>query len=128
MANFNTVTFIGTIVREIEAKFIPSSSGSQTKVINNAIAVNRKYRDKEEVMFMDFSVFGKKADLLEQYTEKGKQILIQGYIKQEEWEQDGQKRSKHKVVVEKLQIIGFKANVSESDAAAMAADDDDIPF
>src|SRR5207248_7679708 len=75
--------------------------------------VNHKWRtpqgeDREEVLFIDCSAFGKMAETINKYCQKGKPILVEGRLKYETWDdkESGGKRSKHKVVVDGFQFLG----------------------
>jgi len=77
------------------------------------LAVNHKFKtktgeDREEVLFIDCSEFGKQGEIINQYCQKGKQILVEGRLKYDTWEdkQGGGKRSKHSVVVDNFQFLG----------------------
>ena len=109
MANFNKVILAGNMTRDPQLRFLPS----QTAVVDFGLAVNHKWRtpqgeDREEVLFIDCSCFGKQAETINKYCQKGKPILIEGRLKYETWDdkESGGKRSKHKVVVESFQFLG----------------------
>ena len=82
-------------------------------VCDFGLAVNHKYRtksgeDREEVLFIDCSCFGRGAEIINQYCQKGKQLLVEGRLRYETWEdkQGGGKRSKHSVSVDNFQFLG----------------------
>jgi single-strand DNA-binding protein len=109
MASFNKVLLMGNLTRDPQLKYLPS----QTAVVEFGIACNRKFRtangeDKEEVTFVDVTSFGKQAEVINQYFQKGKPIFIEGRLKFDSWEdkQGGGKRSKLTVVIENFQFIG----------------------
>jgi|SRR5215203_2511289 len=109
MASFNKVLLMGNLTRDPQLKYLPS----QTAVVEFGIACNRKFRtangeDKEEVTFVDITSFGKQAEVINQYFQKGKPIFIEGRLKFDSWEdkQGGGKRSKLTVVVENFQFVG----------------------
>ena len=92
------------------------------------LAVNRKFttksgEDREEVLFVDCTVFGKQAEIINQYCRKGKPLLVEGRLKLDTWEdkQGGGKRSKHSVVVENFQFLGGRDDDQAAAAAAAAA-------
>lgn len=108
MANFNQVILLGNLTRDPQLRYLPS----QTAVVDFGMAVNRKWRDpqgqdREEVMFIDCSAFGKQAEVINQYCQKGRLLFIQGRLKLDTWEdkQGGGKRSKHTVVVDSFQLM-----------------------
>jgi single-strand DNA-binding protein len=108
MANFNKVILMGNLTRDPELRY--SNSGKAIGKIR--IAVNREWKDKsgeskKETSFFDCTSFGKAAELISQYTEKGSPLLIDGRLKQESWETDqGEKRSKIVVIIENFQFVG----------------------
>jgi single-strand DNA-binding protein len=109
MANFNKVILAGNLTRDPQLRYLPS----QMAVVDFGLAVNHKWRtaqgeDREEVLFIDCSCFGKQAETINKYCQKGKPILIEGRLKYETWDdkESGGKRSKHKVVVDGFQFLG----------------------
>jgi single-strand DNA-binding protein len=109
MANVNRVILIGNMTRDPQLKYLPS----QTAVVDFGMAMNRKFKgangeDREDVCFVDCSAFGKTAEVINQYCQKGKQLYIEGRLKLDQWEdkQGGGKRSKLSVVVENFQFLG----------------------
>src|SRR5438045_6171591 len=109
MASFNKVLLMGNLTRDPQLKYLPS----QMAVVEFGIACNRKFRtangeDREEVTFVDVTSFGKQAEVINQYFQKGKPIFIEGRLKFDSWEdkQGGGKRSKLTVVIENFQFIG----------------------
>jgi len=111
MASFNKVLLMGNLTRDPQLKYLPS----QTAVVEFGIACNRKFRtangeDKEEVTYVDITSFGKQAEVINQYFQKGKPIFIEGRLKFDSWEdkQGGGKRSKLTVVVENFQFVGLQ--------------------
>ena len=109
MASFNKVLLMGNLTRDPQLKYLPS----QTPVVEFGLACNRKWRtpqgeDREEVLFVDCSAFGKQAETLNTYCQKGKGLFIEGRLKYDTWEdkQGGGKRSKLSIVIENSQFIG----------------------
>src|ERR1700733_7735571 len=109
MANFNRIILLGNLTRDPQLKYLPS----QMAVAEFGLAVNHKFKgrdgqDREEILFIDCSVFGKGAEIINQYVQKGRPLLVEGRLKYDTWEdkQGGGKRSKHSVVVENFQLLG----------------------
>jgi single-strand DNA-binding protein len=109
MANVNRVILIGNLTRDPQLKYLPS----QTPVVEFGLATNRKFKaqngeNREEVCFVDCSAFGRTAEVINQYCQKGKQLYVEGRLKFDSWEdkQGGGKRSKLTVVVENFQFLG----------------------
>lgn len=95
------------------------------------IASNRVYvsgdQKREEVSFLDCVAWGKLAGVIGEYVRKGSQIVIEGRLKQERWEKDGQKRSKIVVVVESLQFLQKKGEEAGGQNPRVYSDED-VPF
>lgn len=125
MANFNQVILMGNVTRDPQLRHLPS----QTVVADFGLACNRRYRtaqgeDREEVVFVDCAAFGKQAEILKQYCQKGKPLFVQGRLKYDTWEdkQGGGKRSKLSVIVENFQFIGGRDGSGSFPGAAAEAE------
>lgn len=111
MANLNKVMLMGNITRDLECKALPSG----TNVAEFGLAINRQWTGqdgvkKEEVTFVDCCAFGKLADLLAKYKQKGDPLFVEGRLKLDQWEaRDGSKRSKIRVIVEGVQFLNRSA-------------------
>ena len=106
---FNKIIMAGNLTRDIELRYSQSGMG----IAKTAIATSRKFTSngekKEEVCFVDITFFGKSAEVANQYLRKGSKILIEGRLNFEQWaDQNGQKRSKHSVIVETMQMLDSK--------------------
>jgi single-strand DNA-binding protein len=105
-ADLNHVVLIGRLTREAELKYLASG----TAVCKFALAVNRRVKKgdqwTEEANFFDVVLWGKSGEAINQYLLKGKQVAVDGELRQERWEQDGQKRSKVEVVANSVQLLG----------------------
>jgi len=125
MPNVNLVVLAGNLTRDPELRYTPGGM----PVASFGIAVNRKSKDREETTFVDIEVWGKTAESASEYLKKGSPALIEGRLKLDSWEKDGQKRSKLKVVGERVQFLGARERVQEK---APAVDElpaeDDVPF
>lgn len=110
---FNKVIIVGNLTRDVELKYLPSGSA----VAKIGLASNRKYKKQdgsnaEETCFIDASLFGRTAEVANQYLKKGSQVLIEGRLNFESWtDANGQKRSKHTITAESMQMLG-RANQS----------------
>jgi single-strand DNA-binding protein len=106
MNSFNKAILLGNLTRDPEVRYTPGG----TAVASFAIAVNRRYKQgeemKDEVSYIDIVVFGKTAENCGQYLNKGDAILVEGRIQQRRWDdkETGQKRSKVEVVA---QVVNF---------------------
>ncbi len=109
---YNKVVLVGNLTRDVEIRYAQSGSA----IGNVGIATSRKFKtqtgeQKEEVMFIDLTFFGRTAEIANQYLRKGSKVLVDGRLKLEQWTaQDGSKRSKHAVIVENLQMLDSKAD------------------
>jgi len=117
MANLNCVQLMGHLTRPPETKYTPKG----TAIAETGIAVNRIWRGEDgekqqEVTFVDLQFLGRVAEIANQYLDKGSPIFVQGYLKLDQWEdkQSGQKRSKLRVVVTDLQMLGAKREASSA--------------
>jgi single-strand DNA-binding protein len=101
---------IGHLTRDIELKYIPSGAA----VAKSSIATNHRYKtqngeQKDETCFLDFNVFGKSAEILNQYVKKGSKVLLEGRLVLEQWtDQQGQNRSRHTLRVENFKFLDNK--------------------
>lgn len=106
MTSLNHVVLIGNLTRDAEIKY--ASSGYPITRLSLAVS-NRVRKDNawtEETSFFDLVLFGKLGETLQKYLVKGKQIGIQGQLRQNRWEHEGQTRSKVEIVVNDLQLLG----------------------
>ncbi len=110
MASYNRVILIGNLTRDPEVRYIPSGMA----VAELGLAVNRQFTDKnsnerkEEVTFVDVTLWGREAELAGEYLAKGRPVMIEGRLQMDTWDDKatGQKRSKLKVVGERMQFLG----------------------
>ena len=113
-SDLNSVVLIGRLTRDAELTYLQSGN----PVCKMGIAVNRSRKDGEqwisEANFFDVTLFGKSGEALKQYLTKGKQIAVQGALKQDRWEKDGQKFSKVQIVANNVQLLGGKSEGSAS--------------
>jgi len=109
---YNKVVLVGNLTRDVEIRY--SQSGSA--IGNVGIATSRKWKtqtgeQKEEILFIDLTFFGRTAEIANQYLRKGSKVLVDGRLVFQQWTaQDGSKRSKHAVTVENLQMLDSKAD------------------
>ena len=107
---FNKVILVGNLTRDVELRYLPSGQA----LAKCGIATNRRYKDasgmqKDETMFIDFTVWGRSAEVANQYLHKGSRVLIEGRLTLEQWtDQSGQKRSRHSITVENLKMLDRK--------------------
>jgi single-strand DNA-binding protein len=145
---YNKVILVGNLTRDVELRYAPSG----TAIAKFGIATNRTYKDnvtgetKQETMFIDVTVFGRSAEIANQYLKKGRRVLVEGRLVFDQWiDSTGQKRSKHSVVAERLQFMDTKAEVekkedetpipqsqqsqpTQQNVPTIDIDEDEIPF
>lgn len=108
---FNKVIMIGNLTRDIEFQYL---QGSNTPLAKSAIATSYKYKgsegiQKDETCFLDFTIFGRVAEIANQYLHKGSKVMLEGRLSFEQWVgTDGQNRSKHILKVENMKMLGGK--------------------
>ena len=142
MASFNRVILVGNLTRDVELKY----TQSQLAVTDIGMAVNDRRKTQsgewvEETTFVDVTLWGRTAEVASEYLAKGSPVLIEGRLKLDTWEIDGQKRSKLRVVGGRMQMLGgTNKEASPPAAAASQADfgstvatvggptEEDIPF
>jgi single-strand DNA-binding protein len=118
MASFNRVILLGNLTRDIELKY--TQSGLAVTEIGLAVSDRRKNQAGEwieETVFVDVTLWGRTAEVASEYLSKGSPILIEGRLKLDTWESEGQKRSKLKVVGERMQMVGSRAGSAAPNAA-----------
>ena len=144
MASFNRVILVGNLTRDVDVRFTKTG----TPVTDLGLAVNDRVKRNDEwvdeTTFVDITLWGRTAEIAGEYLSKGSPVLIEGRLKLDTWEQDGQKRHKLHVVGERMQMLGGKSggggggarrNASAAEEAVAATGDhaenapqDDIPF
>lgn len=109
MAGLNQLILLGNLTKDPELRY----TAQGTAVANGRIAVNEKYGDKEETLFIDFVAWRKLAEIITSYLNKGNQVLFVGRLTERSWESDGQKRSKMEMVVDRIRFVGGKGKDGE---------------
>lgn len=134
MASLNKVMLIGNLTRDPQLSFLPS----QTPVVEFGLATSRKFKKQdgsqgEETCFVDCQMFGKRAEVINQYLKKGDPIFVEGRLKFDSWQaQDGSKRSKLRVFVENFEFLGKggggRQNSGQASDGPPPPTDDDVPY
>lgn len=112
MPNLNKVMLMGNLTRDPEMRYAQSGNA----IASLGLAINRKWRNQqgeqqEETTFIDCDAFGRTAETINQYLRKGNPIFIEGRLKLDQWQdQQGQNRSKLKVIVESFQFISTQGS------------------
>jgi len=144
MANLNKVLLLGNVTRDPEVRYTPKGSA----VCDLGIAVNRAYttdsgEKREEVTFVDVTLWGRTAEVDSEYLKKGRPVFIEGRLQMDSWDdkQTGQKRTRLRVVAENMQLLGGRppggadvtgesrqASAPPKKSAAPEPGEDEIPF
>lgn len=146
MASFNRVILVGNLTRDVVVKY----TQSQTAVTEIGLAVNDRVKRQgewvDETTFVDITLWGRTAEIAGEYLSKGSPVLVEGRLKLDQWEQDGQKRYKLRVVGEKMQMLGgrsggggggggqrpqsdsYSSNAPTEQPAGGTPPDDEVPF
>ncbi len=135
MAKLNKVFLMGNLTRDPELRVTPSG----TTIVSFGIATSRTWsgqdgEKKEEVCYVDINMFGRRAEVINEYFSKGNPIFIEGRLQFQQWEtKDGQKRNALRVVAEDFQFIGGKTKRDEGPsfpegAAPNDVNEEEIPF
>ncbi|MEI9898754.1 MAG: single-stranded DNA-binding protein [Chthoniobacter sp.] len=116
MASLNKVMIIGNLTRDPEIKYTPKG----TAIADIGLAVNRNYttesgEKREEVTFIDVTLWGRTAEIVGEYCKKGRPLFVEGRLQLDTWDdkQTGQKRSKLKVVGDNIQLLGGREGGAE---------------
>lgn len=106
MASFNRVILVGNLTRDVDLKY----TAGNTAVTEIGLAVNDRVKKNnewvDETTFVDITLWGRTAEVASEYLSKGSSVLIEGRLKLDTWEKDGQKRSKLHVIGERMQMLG----------------------
>jgi single-strand DNA-binding protein len=122
MASYNRVILLGNLTRDPELRYVPSGMA----VCDVGLAVNDRRKNAtgewiEETTFVDVTLWGRTAEVASEYLGKGSPVFIEGRLKLDTWETDGQKRSKLKVVCERMQMVGGRGGGAGGEAPARPA-------
>lgn len=135
---FNKVILMGNLTRDPEVRTTPNGQS----VANFSLAVNRTWKgadgnQQESVSYIDCTAWGRIGEVIAQYMQKGRPLLVSGRLEQRSWEQDGNKRSKVEVIVEDFNFIGgggdggsgsgsFSSQSSQSGGGSSSKKKDDV--
>ena len=137
--DLNNYSVIGRMTRDLNERSFAYTENGKAR-LNISIAVNDGYGDNQYTSYFDVVVWGKTAENIKPYLGKGKQICINGRLRQDRWESNGQKNSRVVIVAETVQLLGGRDNGQQSapqaqqpagDYQSAGSGDDfpeDIPF
>ncbi len=106
MANINRVFLAGNLTRDPDVRCIPSGKS----VADLSLAISRRYKtatgeDKEETCFVGVVAWGKQAEIAGKYLTKGSSILVEGSLRYDQWETNGEKRNRLRVTADRIQFL-----------------------
>jgi single-strand DNA-binding protein len=114
----NKVTLIGNLTRDVEMRYMPSGDG----IANFGLATSHKWKDKEgkrqeETEFHNITIFRGLAKVCGEYLKKGSKVYIEGRIKTEKWEKDGQQHSRVVIIGENMHMLDGKKQDQSIDSS-----------
>ena len=144
MANLNKVLLLGNVTRDPEVRYTPKGSA----VCDLGVAVNRSYttdsgEKREEVTFVDVTLWGRTAEVASEYLKKGRPVFVEGRLQMDTWDdkQTGQKRTRLRVVADNMQLLGGRppggaeppgdsrqTSAPPKKSESSEPDEDEIPF
>ena len=106
MPNLNRVILVGNLTKDPEVRYTPSGAA----VGDLRLAINRRYKtadgeNKDEICFVGVTAWGRQAETCGEYLRKGSPVLVEGRLKYDEWEKEGQKHNRLTVVAERVQFL-----------------------
>lgn len=131
----NKVFLTGNITRDPELR----ATASGFSILNAGIAVSERYKSQQSgewedrPNFFDLTILGKRAESLSRILRKGMKVSVEGRLRYESWEKDGQKRSKVSVTVDEIELPqrdqgAYNGQQQAPHSAAPAYADEDLPF
>lgn len=126
MANdHNRFSFIGNLVKDCEMTYTNTGKA----LVKFSIACNEKYGETEKVHFFNIDLWGKFAQAVQPYLNKGQKVFVAGKVKQDRWQaDDGKTRSKIVFTATELQLVGGKKEQGSNSSPAPSTNDADVPF
>ena len=131
MASYNRVIMMGNLTKDPDFKQLSSGQG----VCRFSMASNRQFKNRQtgamaqEVCFIDIDVWGAQAESCKQYLQKGRQVLVEGRLKLDSWQDaDGNKRSKHSIVADRVTFLSSGAGAGAGAEDEMGSEDSLTPF
>ncbi|PLX68204.1 MAG: single-stranded DNA-binding protein [Denitrovibrio sp.] len=130
MGFINKCVLLGNVTRDPEVKLV---NDKNLPICKFGLAINRRYKHndefKDDVCFIDVVAFGKNAEICGEFLSKGNQVLIEGRLSYNKWEQEGSIKAKHEVIAENVQLLSKGQKRTETNSN-VSLDDIDviIPF
>ena len=118
---YQSCTIVGNVGRDAEMRYTPSGAG----VTEFSVAVNVGWGDKKTTQWWSVNAWGKQAETCNQYVKKGNTVLVQGRVEMQEWEKDGQHKSKLVIVADNVRFLSSKR---QEQAGPDVGDGENMPF
>ncbi len=125
MASYNRVILMGNLTRDIELRYTPG--GMPVTDVGLAVNDRRKTQTGEwvdETTFVDITFFGRTAEVASEYLHKGSPVFIEGRLKLDTWEKDGEKKSRLRVICDRMQLIGPKQGGTSGESTPRSKNSD----
>lgn len=107
------------LTQDLELRYLPSGSAvAKLKLVNSSKYKSASGEQKEDTCFIDGAIFGKMAEIANQYLTKGSKIFVNAELKQETWEKDGQKQSRHTLKVDSFEMLDSKPSDNQGQTQA----------
>lgn len=132
------------LTQDVELRYLPSGSAvAKLKLVNSSKYKSASGEQKEDTCFIDGTIFGKMAEIANQYLVKGSKIFVNAELKQETWEKDGQKQSRHTLKIDSFEMLDSKSSdnqgqsqpkrepkieYEQSNIPEINIDEDEMPF
>lgn len=114
---YNKIIFLGNLTRDVELRYLPNGNAVATIGLASTKKFKTQDGQKEEVCFVDCKLFGRTAEIANQYLRKGSKVLIEGRLTYETWnDSTGNKKSRHTIVAESMQMLGSDQQQSQAQA------------
>ena len=108
MASLNKVLMIGRLTKDPDLRYLPSGVPKATaRLASSRTYWDRQGEKQQDVCYIDVVFWQRKAEVVKEYLTKGRQILIEGRLDFQEWETDGQRRSRHQIVADRFEFLDY---------------------
>ena len=119
----NSIVVGGNLTRDPELRYTPSGTALlNMSIANNSVRVNNG-EQKKETSFFSVDVWARMAENCHKYLKKGSPVLIEGRVKQDTWEKDGQKKEKIKIIANRVHFLYSANHQSNSEQQEVSWDD-----
>ena len=122
----NEVMVMGNLTRDPELRTVKGRNGEDIQICNFGLAMNRRYTNSQtnktdqETTYVDLTAFGRQAEIVDEYCEKGSPLYVKGYLRLDQWETNGVRNQKLKVIAERISLLGEGNGNGRPEAEATA--------